>query len=271
MHYDQNVYAEETKQWMESVDLSELPLFSTVEIETYNRCNGVCPFCPVNRFVDTRKHMKMDKALFFKIIDELCELGYHGRLGLFSNNEPFLDDRIEEFAEYARYKLPKASIYLYTNGSVLTIERFERIISNLSYIVIDNYNDESILNESIKPISELCKINNAYSSKTKIVMRKQNEVLFSRGGNAPNKKNVKTLKMSCILPFKQIVIRPSGELSLCNNDALGEFTMGNVNYNSLFDIWYSDTYKNIRNQIMKGRSFCKLCEHCDSLYHPRDY
>ena len=160
----------------------------------------------------------MDIQLFKKIIQELSELEYSGRLGMFSNNEPFLDSRIEDLTKYAREKLPNAVIYLYTNGTVLTKKRYEAIIPYLTYMIIDNYNDYGNMNDKIKIINDLCEKNEYYKSKTKIVMRKQNEVLFSRGGNAPNKKNSTTLDMSCILPFKQIVIRPDGKLSLCNND-----------------------------------------------------
>ena len=162
----------------------------------------------------------MDIQLFKKIIQELSELEYSGRLGMFSNNEPFLDSRIEDLTKYAREKLPNAVIYLYTNGTVLTKKRYEAIIPYLTYMIIDNYNDYGNMNDKIKISNDLCEKNEYYKSKTKIVMRKQNEVLFSRGGNAPNKKNSTTLDMSCILPFKQIVIRPDGKLSLCNNDEL---------------------------------------------------
>ena len=30
------------------------PIFQTIEIETINRCNGKCSFCPVNRNIDPR-------------------------------------------------------------------------------------------------------------------------------------------------------------------------------------------------------------------------
>lgn len=217
---EQKQYAKETDDFLYELDICKLPLFSTVEIETFNCCNGICPFCPVNKNNDTRVHKKMDIQLFKKIIQELSELEYSGRLGMFSNNEPFLDSRIEDLTKYAREKLPNAVIYLYTNGTVLTKKRYEAIIPYLTYMIIDNYNDYGNMNDKIKIINDLCEKNEYYKSKTKIVMRKQNEVLFSRGGNAPNKKNSTTLDMSCILPFKQIVIRPDGKLSLCNNDEL---------------------------------------------------
>lgn len=104
------------------------PLFSSVELEVINRCNGECPFCPVNRHEDPRKLKKMDTELFEKIINELSELDYSGRLALHSNNEPFLDARIIDFARYAHEKLPHAFIYMFTNGTLLTLEKFLAII-----------------------------------------------------------------------------------------------------------------------------------------------
>ena len=37
--------------------MQETPLFNRVEIETYNKCNGICSFCPVNKYNDTRKQI----------------------------------------------------------------------------------------------------------------------------------------------------------------------------------------------------------------------
>lgn len=80
------------------------PLFQYIEIETYNRCNGVCDFCPVSIKNEKRSLKKMDESLFKKIIDQLSEMDYRGKLAIFSNNEPFLDDRIVTFNRYARNK-----------------------------------------------------------------------------------------------------------------------------------------------------------------------
>lgn len=69
--------------------MNENKLFRHVEIETYNRCNGVCEFCPVSAKWESRPECKMDEGLFKKIINELEMINYDGRLALFSNNEPF--------------------------------------------------------------------------------------------------------------------------------------------------------------------------------------
>ena len=96
----------------------------SIEIETINRCNNNCSFCAVNRINDSRKLKWMSESLFFSIIDQLAEIDYGGYLSLFSNNEPLLDTRICEFIGYARKKLPRARLSIFTNGILLTEEIF---------------------------------------------------------------------------------------------------------------------------------------------------
>lgn len=93
-------FAQITQEFLKTISLERIPLFSSIEIETMNRCNGKCTFCPVNHDIDPRKFSRMSEPLFQKIIDELKTLNYSGRLALYSNNEPFLDVRIEDFARY---------------------------------------------------------------------------------------------------------------------------------------------------------------------------
>ena len=105
-------------------DKEEQPIFELIELETVNRCNSGCSFCPVNKKSDTREYCRMTDELFEKIIGELADLDYSYRLGLYSNNEPFLDEDIIRRVKYAREKLPKAFLEIYTNGTLLTLEQF---------------------------------------------------------------------------------------------------------------------------------------------------
>ena len=102
----------------------EPQLFKYVEIETINRCNGECSFCPVNRNEKQRVYHKMSVSMFEDIIGQLSEIRYRGLLGLFSNNEAFLDERIGRFAKYAREMLPHAYIYIISNGKLITLDKF---------------------------------------------------------------------------------------------------------------------------------------------------
>ena len=48
----------------------------------------------------------MDEKLYYKIIDELAELNYRGRVSPYLMNESLLDSRLEKFITYTREKLP---------------------------------------------------------------------------------------------------------------------------------------------------------------------
>lgn len=243
-------------------------LFEEVSIETINRCNGTCSFCPVNKNIDTREYFLMKKELFFSIIDQLHNINYKKVVSLNCNNEPFLDKRIFEFAEYTRNKLPQASIVLCTNGSLLTPENFYKIIPNLNLLIIDNYNDELKLNNNIKPINDICLNNETYNNKVWITLRKQNEILTSRGGQAKNRREIKTLSSPCIYPFMHISMRSNGKVNLCCNDALGEGTLGDSNTETLIDIWNGTKYKEVRRKLLQSRSLLPLCKKCDTVVIP---
>jgi hypothetical protein len=249
----------------------KVPPFSSIEIETINRCNGTCSFCPVNHNSDPRNLRKMDERLFIKIIDELKEMNYLGRIALHSNNEPFLDKRLIEFAKYAKENLPKAFLYLYTNGTLVTMDKFFEVMKYLDRIYFDNYDDDLKLSDNAIAINAYCMKNRKMNERVEIILRKQNEVLYTRGGQAPNNQKKEILKQTCILPFKQMVIRPDGKCSLCCNDALGKNTLGDVNKNTLYEIWGGDKYMKIRKSISRGRKFVSLCKYCDTLADPNVY
>lgn len=248
-----------------------LPLFSSIEIEVINRCNGECPFCPANKYDDPRKMKRMDEALFKKIIDELGALDYKGRLALHSNNEPFLDGRIIEFAKYAREKVPNAYIYMFTNGTLVTLDKFNEIIPYLDKMVIDNYDDDLKLHPNAKAIHQLCKINTRLDKKVEIHVRKVHEVLSTRGGQSPNNQKKKTIAMSCILPYKQMIVRPDGKTSLCCNDPYGKNTLADLKKMTLREAWYSERYKRVRKALKYGRKRVNLCRYCDTLADVKTY
>lgn len=245
------------------------PLFKLIEIETYNRCNGVCEFCPVNRNVDTRKEHYMSEELFHKIVGELECMEYSGRVSLFSNNEPLLDARVFEFSRYLREHLPKARIHMFTNGTLFTLGKFLELIPELDELIIDNYNQELHLIKPVKEIYEYCEVHPELKEKVSIVLRKPKELLTSRGGAAPNRKKVAVYNgVACSFPFQQMIVRPTGEVSLCCNDALGKYTMGDLSEQSILDVWYGPKFTEIREKIARGREHVGHCQYCDtfSLY-----
>ena len=249
-----------------------VPDFHDIQIETCNRCNNDCPFCPANRNNDTRKPTFMDEELFYSIIDQLYAMDYHGTISLFSNNEPLLDGRILKFVEYARKRLPNAVHYLYTNGILLNAEKFSALVKNLDVLVIDNYDDNFQLTPPVeKTLTDFQSLPpQVYadsSCEVTISMRKKNQKLNTRGGTAPNRINESDKfrpNSPCILPFTQIIVRPDGTVAKCCNDPLTKITLGDLNKQTFREIWRGRAYQDLRKEMyFNGRQNIAGCEFCD--------
>ncbi len=263
---NKNHFAKETINFrVEQLKGKEI-LFDHVEIETVNRCNGSCEFCPVSQNNDKRKYLEMTNDLFERIINQLADLNYTGKLALFSNNEPFLDQNIIWKHRYAREKLPHARMHLFTNGTLLTIEKFVQIVEYLDELVIDNYQQELKLIKPCQEIVKYCERHPELKKKVTIVLRKPKEILTSRGGDAPNRKKLISYEtLRCILPYRQLIIRPDGKVSLCCNDPYGKNTLGDLKNETIMEVWFNDRFKMVRQCLLDGRQNWEHCKYCDVL------
>ncbi|MCD8351635.1 MAG: SPASM domain-containing protein [Planctomycetaceae bacterium] len=244
------------------------PLFDLLEIETINRCNGECGFCPVNKHLDPRPAKRMTDEMFASIIEQLRDLEYSGSVFLYSNNESLLDTRIVDFAALAKSRLDKALVRISSNGLLLTPERYRSIIDNLDELYVNNYSVDFTWAPHILETMEVAKSRPEWWSKTFFVMRYQKETMTSRGGQAPNKQDLKpaaTLPVGCMFPSRQMVVRPDGKLSLCCNDALGTVTLGDLAEQSLEEAWYGEKREQAMQSILAGRDGYALCRACDTL------
>ena len=246
-----------------------IPDFYNIEIETYNRCNNICPFCPVNRNDDPRKPHFMDENLFNSIIDQLHHMDYRGYISLYSNNEPLLDKRIFKFIEIATEKLPNAKHALYTNGLLLDVEKFLHLVNHLDFLMIDNYDDDFKLIPPVQKIVD-AKLEENWKCDVTISLRKQHQKLTTRGGNAPNRKNEENLyhrHSPCILPFVQMIIRPDGTIAKCCNDPVGSMTLGDLKTQTFLEIWRGKLYQEFRREMYNnGTRRIKGCDVCDAAY-----
>ncbi|MDI9643813.1 MAG: SPASM domain-containing protein [Candidatus Verstraetearchaeota archaeon] len=246
--------------------LAEWPsVFTNIEIETVNRCNNDCPFCPANRGADRRAHAVMGRRLFTSIVRQLGEIGFRGNLALYSNNEPLLDPRIAELAREARGAVPGSFIYIFTNGTLLTPGLYTELMGSLDLIVINNYSDDLKLLPQVREIERASRSDPGRYGRTKIVLRRKSEFRTNRAGQSPNRRRRLGLTSACIYPFSQMVVRPDGKLSLCCNDAWGATTMGDLSETAILDCWFGERYKEARRKIIRGRKCLSPCRECDNL------
>ena len=96
---------------------------------------------------------------------------------------------------------------------------------------------------------------------------KKNQKLRTRGGKAPNRINEKNKfapQSPCILPFCQMIIRLDGTAAKCCNDPLHDIVLGDLNKQSILEIWRGKAYQELRKEMyFNGRHNIKGCTYCD--------
>lgn len=141
-----------------------------VAVETTNKCNATCWFCPITegskkppadigQLIQLGKQKNqavqaaapednmtfnlmerplgyMDDGLFEKIIDD-CRQFPLRRIEPYLHGEPFMDKKILDRIEYINKMLPRTEVHIFTNGSLLTKKTVERLKElNLASMVI---------------------------------------------------------------------------------------------------------------------------------------
>lgn len=238
------------------------PVF--ISIETINRCNGTCSFCPCNINDESRPYKEMSDKIFNKIIDDLVDMDYDGTLMLLANNEIFLDKKIMKRLRYAREKLSKCHMKVITNGKLLSLKIFDELNRDklIDELVINNYNTTSELNPWVKKIYDNYK-DVDLNINVVINIRYSGEVLSNRAMSSPNKGGNKIIKDYCVLPFTDININPDGNLLICCCDAKEKTNLGNVMDNKIIDIFNNEKYNMIRDKMKMGRNSYSFCKYCD--------
>lgn len=238
--------------------------FVQVNIETNTICNRTCHFClygirskvPAN---------PMSASLFFRIIDQLAEMRFAGRLSLFSTNEPLTDKRIYEFIRYASLMLPNSYHTLVSNGDLLNRERLDKLFaSGLDLLLLNSYDDHA-LQRNYGFYEYALK---QYPNKILHTDRTIYDDWDSRAGHI--KKYFKTTAQGfCDLPNYALYINPKGRVLSCCHDFDEQNTMGDVNRQTLREIWYGQRFSALRKRLNQGdRSVSELCDGCDRQPDP---
>ncbi|MEW5748707.1 MAG: radical SAM/SPASM domain-containing protein [Candidatus Thermoplasmatota archaeon] len=255
------------------------PLFNHVEIETFNRCNNDCAFCPANMHVDKRKPIHLKEEIFSEIVRQLKQLRYTGWIYPFHNNEPLLDSRMASFISEIRMNLPHAGIGVWTNGILLDFDKLTELYSNglngKALLRINDYTDDMKMSARMQQL--LSDIRGTQIEKDLTIvfqLRDKNARLTRRGGNAPNRLGESTWRVDdwitqkrwCSWPFRQFNVNSSGLVHICCNDVYYENIVGDMNKETMIDIWRGKQLARIRNELnTNGRRNLSPCSRCDTI------
>ena len=237
------------------------PLFQQVLIETRTDCNNHCPFCP--HHFNKKKLEIMDWNCYTQIINNLCEIGYNGRVALMISNEPLLEERLPDMITYAKSKSSRLFLDITTNGRLLNLELVDYLFKiGLDNININDYRgdrekDPDRLSTNLQPIYM------AYYNNPKITIQKRrfDEKWPNYGGNIPQIIELPQ-KGFCNFPFRKLNIAYNGDVILCCNDFMYETSFGNVMKKNLIDCWNDSKYNHIRLALLDDKRIA-LCAKCN--------
>jgi len=243
-----------------------------LQVETTNHCNAHCVFCPHHK-IETKGVMSQE--LYEKIIDEASRLPnlitFHPML----NGEPFLDKGFMDRLKLAREKLPNTEIEIFTNGTLLTEEIIYQLqdIGNLVISVSLNglkpetrkavmgLDDYWQVVQSMKLMEKLgiryratCiaypEISQeelaAFIESGGIVIRYQSWA----GAQYPHERRRWT---QCPRAINQMTVLYTGKVCLCCFDPFGEVIFGDLNTQSMEEVWNSDYHKEYQMMHKQGR------------------
>lgn len=284
--------------------IPEFPTY--IMIQTTSLCNACCEFCPYGEIKNELPQGEMDFALFKKIADECGQHQEIKRIMPYLMNEPLMDTKLEEKIDYIKEKNPAAWVHFLTNGSLLSLERRGRILkSNLDQICFSVHGINKKLYENTMHINYENTIENivAFLNQAKLSRPQQYSLItffkwkdlgekekkeaiefwhkqgvtqisvfdgpISRAGNVrqiPGPRKEKIGGCNSIWTREMFHILYNGDVVLCCMDWRREIVLGNVKKQSIYDVWHSAKYHQLREQI-KGNIESKpdfLCKRCES-------
>ncbi len=278
--------------------VSEFP--DHVDVEISSACNMRCPMCytTTEEFKHSVKRKFMDYDLFRKIIDECAAHKiYSIRISL--RGEPFLHKDAIRMIRYAKQSGIKEVSGL-TNNLALTPVLFkEAMEAGLDWLTIsfdglgktyEQIRNPAKFEESFSKIKEYKRIKEEADSIKPVIKvqsvwsaikncaREYYELFSPYVDNIASNTIVDYLhadtdivyeeKFDCPVLYQRLVIGSDGIALLCSNDEMCYHPVGDVNTQSLYNIWHGEKLNEARriHTMHEGVHKLKPCKHC---YLPR--
>ena len=267
-----------------------------IEIETSTQCNRHCTYCPNSKpgFEHRRtSNSFMDIAAFEKLLSDLKEVDYDGKISLVGMNEFFMHEENFAYLERIKQALPKCVIQIYSNGDYLTREYLERAErAGVDLIVVSfhlqagkAYNTDDVVDRAFK-----------FTKRTKVPLQltdyKKGKLHFqtqlgrmvllaglvnwdtdghSWGGIIDAGKPTADAGTPCQSPVNILCLSQEGDFTLCcavprektpENVANGAM-LGNLrDHPSIFHAYASDAMLYWRQHAFSTTSIPPLCQDC---------
>lgn len=275
-----------------------IPKNNEIRFETTTKCNYNCIICPREKL--TRKIETMNFELFKYLFDKIVhQTSQYDTISFPGMGEPLLDKTLDRKIIYARKK--KFKVLILTNGSLLSLRRFEELESlGVDSVRVSLYADSNPLYNMVHGTSrpnlfkkikvQLSEI--AANKKTMKLLLTYNVIDDINSSNLDswiaywkdkadllevwrphnwvdgrNYRKVQKKKLrTCGRPWKTpLQIQVDGTVNMCCFDFDGKLTLGNLRKQSLKEIFSSSMFKKILKHHKSGnfKNSGLICEHCD--------
>jgi len=267
----------------ERIGTNEPPLFSWIEFNLVGLCNRRCDFCPwsdpewrsshVPKVAANDDVLHLPVEVYEGIMKDLNKVGFKGGIIYSAFSEPFLYNHLEEVIKISKEQCPESRIEVVTNGDFLTIDKlntfFEAGLTRLDVSVYDGP-------DKVKPFEDLRV--EAGLNKEQFHIRERwyapeehfgiSALTNRAGANIMPEINVNeihtALKRKCFYPFYQLIVDFDGAVLLCNHDWDKRLILGNVKETSILNIWNSEKYKEVRENLANANRNHSPCNRCDA-------
>lgn len=266
----------------------------TIRLDPTNLCNRKCSFCG-HPHLSKKKEEFISLDLIEKISKESST--FLKRLIIGFNNEPLLHPKILEIISIFRKDNLNLSICMISNADKIiskNISIYDLFKRGLNLIHVDIYDENSLnywdkdlknLKENGISLKDYYKTNYMYSikgSKDKIILfckaidfaKEKVKVRnwHTYGGTIPIshwRNNFSyPLEKQCTDPLKFLNIDSDGNVPICCRDMSKSTSIGNVNNQSIKEIWQSENNKVIQYILKnKKRGLISCCYFCNTISH----
>ncbi len=254
------------------------PPISSIEISINGACNRRCFFCPrEDEAAYPNILQSLDIKIFKKLIKDLKENDFTGRISFSGFCEPLLTKNLNEYVSLIRADLKINAIEIVTNGDPLVAkngkdrlrELYKSGLTNCRVSLYDGPHQIEIF-EKIKKELKL--------SDREFIIRKRylgpdqsyGLTISNRAGSVSLKNEnfelkplAEPLKQPCYYPFYKVLIDHNGDVLMCSNDWKKELPMGNLNKDSLISIWSNEKFISLRKKLInkdRKHSPCNVCD-----------
>ena len=254
-----------------------IPLFSIVEFNIIGTCNRNCSFCPVsNPDIYTKTTDGLELELFEKIVKDLQEINYDGKILFSAFSEPLLHKQVEELIAIAKKYLPNIRLEMVSNGDLLTAKKLKKLYeAGLDTINISMYDGkhqieyfENIRLEADVP-KEVIVTRRRYFEDGNYGITISNRVGLVDSNEYRDESEEAIvelpLKQPCYYPFYMILVDYNGDVLLCPHDWNKTLKFGNLKTKKLFDIWKAKALNGIRERLRNSDRNFGACKNCDVL------